>query len=84
MILYFGMQLGRLARSHHPAAGRLYRLQDHFPVWGARCVARYECGDLIAGYTAPDKATAWRAFWEGLPAVCAAGRCRFSHQPSNF
>jgi len=25
-------------------------------------------------YTAPDKATAWRAFWEGLPAVCAAGQ----------
>jgi len=25
-------------------------------------------------YTAPDKATAWHAFWKGLPAVCAAGQ----------
>jgi hypothetical protein len=36
-------------------------------------------------YTAPDKATAWRAFWEGLPAVCAAGQVEhltlFSPQP---
>lgn len=24
-------------------------------------------------YTAPNKATAWHAFWEGLPTVCAAG-----------
>lgn len=36
-------------------------------------------------YTAPDKATAWRAFWEGLPAVCAAGQVQdltlFSPEP---
>jgi hypothetical protein len=36
-------------------------------------------------YIAPDKSTAWRAFWEGLPAVCAAGQVRdltlFSPEP---
>jgi hypothetical protein len=36
-------------------------------------------------YTAPDKPTAWRAFWEGLPAVCAAGQVQnltlFSPEP---
>ncbi|MBN1812879.1 MAG: hypothetical protein JXA14_13670 [Anaerolineae bacterium] len=36
-------------------------------------------------YTAPDKATAWHAFWEGLPAVCAAGQVQdlalFSPEP---
>ena len=36
-------------------------------------------------YTAPDKATAWRAFWEGLPVVCAAGQVQdltlFSPEP---
>jgi len=36
-------------------------------------------------YTAPDKTTAWRAFWEGLPVVCAAGRVQdltlFSPEP---
>jgi len=36
-------------------------------------------------YTAPDKATAWHAFWKGLPAVCAAGQVQdltlFSREP---
>jgi hypothetical protein len=36
-------------------------------------------------YTAPDKATGWHAFWDGLPAVCAAGQVQdltlFSPEP---
>jgi hypothetical protein len=40
---------------------------------------------VVYRYTAPDKATAWRAFWEGLSFVCAAGQVQdltlFSPEP---